>query len=56
MTDTRAPYAASGGIRAVAALLGGQAGEASWTVAPEDDYYAAALKMLVMVAERDQHM
>jgi endoglucanase len=54
-TDTRAPYPASGGIRAVAALLRGQAGDASWALAPQDDYYAAALKMLVLVAEQDDN-
>ena len=55
MTDTRAPYAASGGVWAVAALLSGSAGEAAWALAPQDDYYAAALKMLVMVAEQDSN-
>lgn len=53
-TNALADYAASGGVRAIAAYVAAAAANrplpGPFGLAPEDDYYAAALKMLVNMA------
>ncbi|WP_149537188.1 glycosyl hydrolase family 8 [Siccirubricoccus phaeus] len=55
-TNALADYPASGGVRAIAGLIAeaaaGRAYSAPLRIETADDYYSAALKMLVMVASR----
>jgi len=55
-TNALSAYPASGGVRAVAnyvaALAANRAPSDAITLSPEDDYYSAALKMLVVLAVR----
>lgn len=56
-TNAVAEYPASGGVRAIAGLVAGGAAAGSEvglpSLAPEDDYYSAALKMLAMLARTE---